>query len=110
MTRRPLRDGWPILIGLILIFFQGIAFGADRDRPAPSEKTIVLDESQIKGADAHADGDPPPLSTSLSWEGAEEEEDPNLAREIFRKLSQPDPSYFTEEWSEEKQDETTKGD
>src|SRR5579884_991606 len=101
-----------IFLGLTFILFQQLVFAADP--PAPSEKTIVLDESQIKGTGpakgtgAGANEARPALSTALSWEGEEERENPNLAREIFRQLAQPDPAYFMEDRS--RGDEPTKGD
>ncbi len=111
------RGALPRIIGLILIFLfiQGGFFSAGRS--AASDKTILLDESQIKGAGAGEKGTGgtsanealPALSTDLPWEGQEEEqEDPDIAREIFRQLAQPDPSFFMEE--QLKEDEPTKGD
>jgi hypothetical protein len=100
-----------VSIGLIFLF-QGPVFGADR--PAPSDKTIVLEESQIKGAGSVANETRnaslnealPTLSTPLPWEGEEPGEAPNIAREVFRQLAQPNPSYFTEDPTE--QSEPTK--
>lgn len=102
-----------LFIGLALLS-QGIAFGAER--PAPADRTIVLDESQIKGDGVDLiEGDQkiisdllPALSTSLPWEGEEEAGETNIAREIFRQLAQPDPAYFMEDRS--KEEGSTKGD
>lgn len=104
----------PLVIGLILVLSQGSVFSAER--PDPPDRTIVLDESQIKGDGASAVGsDPksagnllPALSTSLPWEGEEEAGETNIAREIFRQLAQPDPAYLTEDRPQE--EESTKGD
>lgn len=91
-----------LFIVLTLLLFQAPLFGADR--PASSGKTIVLDESRIKGAGSVAKGaggtgsnEPlPALSTPLPWEG-EQGGDSNIAQEIFRQLGESDPSYFMED-------------
>jgi hypothetical protein len=93
----------PLFIGLILLLSQGPVFGADR--PPLPEKTIVLDESHIKGADsvakqtgtAHPNEALPGLSLPLFWEGEEIGGELNIAEEIFRQLTQPNPSFFKED-------------
>lgn len=90
----------PLCIGLIFALAPGSLPAAER--PAP-DKTIVLDESQIKGAgsvskeSAGPKESLPALSLTLPWEGEIPEGDPNIALEIFRQLSQPNPSYFIED-------------
>ncbi|MDC4204862.1 MAG: hypothetical protein MPW13_10850 [Candidatus Manganitrophus sp.] len=48
------KAGIRSLFILTLLLFQAPLFGADR--PAPSDKTIVLDESRIKGVGSVAKG------------------------------------------------------
>lgn len=93
---------WRFIV-LTFLLLQTPLFGADG--PASSDKTIVLDESQIKGAGFVAKGagesgpeEPlPALSLPLPWEGEEREGGPNIAQEIFRQLGKSDPSYFIED-------------
>ncbi|MBI3804092.1 MAG: hypothetical protein HY282_10065 [Nitrospirae bacterium] len=94
----------PVLVSCVTLWSQGLAWAAD----PPPEKTIVLDESRIKGESApgkeSGGGGPadarPALSTHLAWEG-EEGEETDLSQEILRQLTQPDSLFLSGEGLEE---------
>ncbi|MGB3940970.1 MAG: hypothetical protein WBK96_05715 [Candidatus Manganitrophaceae bacterium] len=95
-----------------LLPFHGVSFGAEPSNP---DKTVVLDESMIKGGAASkkkggggATEALPALSTALPWEGETEGEDPEMTREIFRQITHPDLSFF--EGDRMNEDESNRGD
>lgn len=103
------RAGTFLLTAALFLIGAGVLF-------AETEKTIVLEEATIsargehspqKGdaasgapAKASAPGISPLLQTSLPWEGEEEKGGTALSEEIFKVLTQPDPSYWSAEMND----------
>ena len=103
-----------LLIPALLLSGGGILF-------AETEKTIVLEEATISakggrftrgdgaagaetGKVSSASGILPLLPTLLPWEGEEEKGSSALSEEIFKVLTQPDPSYWSTEMTEFQQE------